>query len=54
MADDEEFDDYDGIIEKEDILCDKCGRLIDLPLSDGPYEYYESDSSLHGLVHWKG
>jgi len=51
MADDYEAnDDYDGWIEKEDVLCDKCGRPIDLPLSDGPYEYYESDNSLHGQV----
>jgi primosomal protein N' len=48
MADDYDAnDDYDGWIEKEDILCEKCKRIIELPKEDGPYEYYETDS-LHG------
>jgi hypothetical protein len=48
---DDEIDHSDGCpIEKEDILCCKCGKVIDLPLKDGPYEYYETGSNLHGQL----
>ena len=51
MADDDEYeDDYDGWIEPDIFLCRKCDRQIELPKKDGPYEYYENDDSLHGLV----
>jgi len=48
-ASDEEYGDFEGWIEQEDILCHKCNRPIELPKNDGPYEYYET-SGLHGLV----
>ena len=43
-------DDHDGLIEPDDFFCQKCNRQIDLPKKDGPYEYYEVEDSLHGLV----
>jgi len=48
MSDDYDAnEDYDGWIEKEDVLCNKCKRIIELPKEDGPYEYYET-KGLHG------
>jgi (p)ppGpp synthase/HD superfamily hydrolase len=49
MEEDEEYGDFEGWIEQEDILCHKCNRPIELPKKDGPYEYYET-SGLHGQV----
>jgi len=47
MEDDELFD---GWIESEDIICDKCGKIVELPIKDGPFEYYANKDALHGLV----
>jgi (p)ppGpp synthase/HD superfamily hydrolase len=49
MIDDEHEADYDGWVEPEDSYCRKCDRKVEMPKKDGPYEYYESENSLHGL-----
>jgi (p)ppGpp synthase/HD superfamily hydrolase len=50
MSDKEEYGDMEGWIEHEDFTCYKCGKSIDLPRKDGPFEYYENSNSLHGFV----
>jgi (p)ppGpp synthase/HD superfamily hydrolase len=49
MENDDDVDFCDGWIESEDVKCDECGRVMEMPKKDGPFEYYET-SGLHGTV----
>ncbi|GHV46132.1 hypothetical protein AGMMS49546_33570 [Spirochaetia bacterium] len=40
-------DSFDGWIEEEEIKCHKCGKTVEMPKHDGPFEYYET-SGPHG------